>query len=89
MTMATIGASSGVTQASPKHFGIGLLFQYLRSQRLLVSQCIEVASGRIIEASHDEAEKGQYEASSDPTFVAIEAERRRYRGGCNGERSIS
>jgi len=89
MTMATIGASSGVTQASPKHFGIGLLLQYLRSQRLLVSQCIEDASGRIIEESHDEAETEHFEAFSDPTFVAIEAERRRNRGGCNGERAIS
>lgn len=34
---------------------------------------------RLIEVAHDEAEVSYYEAVADPTYVAVERQRRRYR----------
>lgn len=36
--------------------------------------------GRLVDEDHDDAEVSYYEAASDPTFVQIEREQRRYRG---------
>lgn len=57
--------------------------KYLWTQKFPMSEPMKDALGRVLDESHDEAETEYYEDFSDPTFVAVEASQRRYRGMLN------
>ncbi len=51
----------------------------LWAQRFPKGEPAKDTLGRLVEVDHDEAETELYESASDPTFVQIEREQRRYR----------
>jgi hypothetical protein len=48
--------------------------------KLLQGDPVKDVLGRFVEVDHDEFETELYEEAADPSYVAVETQKRRYRG---------